>query len=406
MKEELTKFSSKEKIFILSAMFCGFFIAAEYAVIRPVSNALLITSFSSSIFPYLWLATVPVNLLVVSLYNRYLSKVGILPMFFLVGFLIVGFSMLGPYFSSYPSLTIGYYIWKEIYIMLMFQQLWSMIHSTIAPSRAKYLYGILFGVGGLGGALGSILPGFFAVSIGSEKLLFFTLPLYLCLAFCFWHAFRNSSVVTFEKKDTSFFEGFQKIAGSKVLTYIFFAVLFMQLSSAIVEYQFNHHLEKNILGKDLRTEYCGKIFGAVNLITTSMQFVGVYLLLRWIGLQRSHLFVPLALLTNSLTFLVFPLFGVISYCYVAVKAFDFSIFGVIREMLYIPLKQEEKFQAKAVIDVFIHRSSKALASFLILFFQMFGKERSQSVMGFLLLLIFSLWVFIAYRLLKKEEIIA
>ena len=35
-------------------------------------------------------------------------------------------------------------------------------------------------------------------------------------------------------------------------------------------------------------------------------------------------------------------------------------------MLYIPLKADEKFRARAVIDVFAHRSSKAFSSVLII----------------------------------------
>lgn len=44
-------------------------------------------------------------------------------------------------------------------------------------------------------------------------------------------------------------------------------------------------------------------------------------------------------------------------------------------MLYIPLKTEEKFQAKAVIDVFVHRSAKAVIALGILALNLFvGKD--------------------------------
>ena len=38
-------------------------------------------------------------------------------------------------------------------------------------------------------------------------------------------------------------------------------------------------------------------------------------------------------------------------------------------MLYLPLKNEEKFKAKAIIDVFAYRSSKAVASLIIIALQ-------------------------------------
>ena len=55
--------------------------------------------------------------------------------------------------------------------------------------------------------------------------------------------------------------------------------------------------------------------------------------------------------------------------YGTIKCFDYSVFGIIKEMLYQPLKVEEKFKAKAIIDVFTYRSAKAVASLIILLLQ-------------------------------------
>ena len=52
--------------------------------------------------------------------------------------------------------------------------------------------------------------------------------------------------------------------------------------------------------------------------------------------------------------------------FVFVKSVDFSLFGILREMLYVPLKLDEKFRAKAVIDVFAYRTSKAAVSLCVL----------------------------------------
>ncbi len=69
---------TKEHLFILTAMLCSFFISMDYAVIRPVSNALFITDYGVNFFPYAWLSSIPLNLLLVSLYNKYLPKLGCL----------------------------------------------------------------------------------------------------------------------------------------------------------------------------------------------------------------------------------------------------------------------------------------------------------------------------------------
>ena len=61
-----------------------------------------------------------------------------------------------------------------------------------------------------------------------------------------------------------------------------------------------------------------------------------------------------------------PSFAMTAFAYSLTKSIDYSIFGVLREMLFLPLKLDEKYRAKAVIDVFAHRTSKALASFLLI----------------------------------------
>ena len=69
---------AKEHLFILTAMLCSFFISMDYAVIRPVSNALFITDYGVNFFPYAWISSIPLNLLLVGLYNKYLPKLGCL----------------------------------------------------------------------------------------------------------------------------------------------------------------------------------------------------------------------------------------------------------------------------------------------------------------------------------------
>ncbi|PWU13059.1 MAG: hypothetical protein C5B45_06750, partial [Chlamydiae bacterium] len=177
-KQELHKFSKAERLFIIGAMLCGFFILADYSIIYPVSNSLFISTFGTYFFPYAWLVSIPLNLLLVGLYNKYLPKFGCLKTYLIVvsGIVTVNYSC-AFLIKHYSFLSFFLYVWKDVYVMLMFQQLWSIIHSTVSLKHAKYLYGVFFGVGGLGSLIGSLLPGFFAVKMGSESLLYMTLPL-------------------------------------------------------------------------------------------------------------------------------------------------------------------------------------------------------------------------------------
>ncbi len=406
----LKNFSKTERLFVLFALLTGFFINCDYSIIRPVSNAVFLSAYGSKLFPYAWLATVPLNLLIVALYNKYLPRFGCFKMLACIAGAITFFNLFCAIFLQHIAwLPFFFYLWKEIYIMLMFQQLWSVIHSTISFDKAKYLYGFFFGFGALGAVLGSILPGFFAVKVGSETLLYATLPIYLALTTCYYFALKATKEgvgmkLDDQKERTSlqaFGHGVKMIGASRYLTFILLIVVLMQVSSTLIDFQFNHMLERTIFDKDLRTQYTGRMLGIVHAATISLQLFGSFLLVHFLGIKRSHFLIPFLLCLNSVAFQFFPFFGVISFAYVSIKSCDFSLFGIIKEMLYIPLKPDEKFRAKAIIDVFAYRSSKAIASALIL-----GLQAFIPFLNWISIALFALWlVIIAFTRQKIDKVL-
>ncbi len=370
------RFTAQEKLFIFFVALTGFSISAEYAATRPSSSAIFLSTFSSHAIPWVWLISVPINLFIVTLYNRYLPKIGPLKMIGIVGGIVTAVHIFSASFLHlFPKFIFVQFIMKDIYIVLMFKQLWSMIHSTIPSTRAKYLYGCLFGMGTLGAISGSLIPSFFAVDIGSEKLFLCTLPLYLIIYFSYSAAFKRSPI-----QNSSFSQdltldprasvAFSLIRRSPFLIAVLLLVIFMQVSVGLMDYQFNAHLEMNILDQDLRTEYVGRMVGLTNAISLALQFLGGFLMVHLFGVRGSHLFLPLMLLGNAVLAMAIPSFLIVSFAYVFIKSVDFSLFGVVREMLYIPMKLDEKFRAKAIIDVFAYRSAKALVSICILALQL------------------------------------
>jgi AAA family ATP:ADP antiporter len=405
-------FTRKEKLFIFFSMLSVFFVCGEYAITRPTSNSLFLTLFSAKAYPWVWLATVPLNLFVVYLYNRLLSKAGPLYMLCSIALTTVVINTLsGLFYSQFPQLIFFQYAWKDIYVLLMLKQLWSMIHSTIAASRAKYLYGFIYGMGTIGAISGSLVPGFLASYFGSEKILFFTLPLYLGLVLSYRMAFQRSGVQqsTFEKDltpDPRAREALSLIRRSPVLIAVLLLVVFMQVSAGLIEYQFNANLELNILEKDLRTAYCGKLVGVINGLSLAFQFLGGFLMVRTLGLRGSHFLIPILLCSSALFSIAMPTFAILSCSYVFLKAVDFSLFGVIREMLYVPLQLDAKFRAKAIIDVFAYRTSKALVSFGLLAVQALASSYLLQITGYLSIAVFIGWLATVAILFRRRESIA
>lgn len=407
IKEEILKLNREHKIFILCAMVCSFCITADYGIVRPVSNGIFITSHGSGLLPFAWIAVVPLNFILIELYNRFLNRLGILKMFLAI-ISITGLinTFCGLFMTKIPFLSFFFYVWKEVYVMLLFQQLWSVIHSTIQLKQAKVLYGLLFAFGGLGGVFGSLFPSFFATSVGSPNLLFVSLPLFATLTAAFIYLLRHSLVVQekeSEKQIGNFWEGVTAIRRSKYLSFILAIVLLMQITTTLIYYQFNLIVEHTIPEQDLRTAYCGRIMAIANVMTVLFQVFGSFLFVHFLGLRRSHLVLPIILSINAFGSLIAPSFAMISAAFITIKAFDFSLFGVLKEMLYIPLKQEEKFQAKSIIDVFAYRSAKAFASCLILMIQLAGFTHLIHCLTIGSIIMLLLWAIAVYKMFQLKE---
>ncbi|MBM3207255.1 MAG: hypothetical protein FJZ57_01425 [Chlamydiae bacterium] len=406
IRNSLSQFSAGEKMFIVAAMFCSYLISAEYAIVRPVSNSLFIASYGAKAFPWAWILSIPLNLFIVTLYNRYLGRLGCFSLFFIIASIVTGINALSSVLLSMHSVVpFLYYIWKDIYVMLMFQLLWSVIHTSTHLSRAKYLYGLLFGVGAVGGLTGSVIAGSFAVSVGSENLLLFTIPIYTLLIFAYkmlikFSASTEQKVASDIKNNAPFKESISLILGSRLLFSILLMVAFMQITATLTDFQFNNYLEKLYPEKDVRTQYFGRLLAFGNILTMTFQFIGVYALIKLMGKYKTHLMIPIVLGFNCFSFILFPVFGVISYAFLTIKCFDFSLFNVIKEMLYIPLKTEEKFRAKALIDVFMYRGSKIFASFVVMIAQLFFANSVVGALSWVNLLLFITWCFVVYSIKK------
>lgn len=409
LKQTIDSFSSRQKLFLLCAMACSFLISLDYAIIRPVSSSLFIQGFGAKALPYVWIFSIPLNFIVVSLYNRYVSRLSCFKLFLIAAASVIIVNICAALFvSAHKNLSFVFFAWKDIYVMLMFQLLWSVIHSTIDTSRAKYLYGFLFAVGATGGLAGSIIAGQSAVALGSERLLFFTLPVYLFLMVAYFYLIRYSDIseMTPKKegnKSSSLVESMRLIGGSKLLFAILLMVVFMQVTVTLTDFQFNTFLEKYITEKDVRTAYLGRLLGFGNIITLMFQLIGVWGLIKVMGKYKTHLLIPFVLCANFLAFSIYPSFFLISFNFLTIKAFDFSIFSVIKEMLYIPLKTEEKFKAKALIDVFMYRGAKVFASIFILALQTYLSAHVIHLVSWLNIALFVSWIFVVVSIKDGYE---
>lgn len=401
-----------EKIFVILAMCAGFCITLDASIVKPVSNSFFISSYGTSLFPYAWLFALPINLLVVTIYNKFLAKAGCFKvMWTTVAMIIFGGILSASCIATVSWIPFVLYIWKDIYILLMFQQLWSVIHVTIPEKQSKWCYGLLFGFGGLGSVAGSFISGHFSLQLGSQKLLLYSIPVYVAFGLIYSAALyvRNKMgnredlhILRQDCSEKKLLDGFQLVRNSRQLRFILAIVVCMQVAATLMELQFSLFL-KQIPSTDQMTAFSGKLFTFINGMVLFLQFFGSTLLLNIFKLRTIHFSMPVIFLGNAFLFLLFPQFGMFIYTFAIVKSFDYSIFNIAKESLYSPLAIREKFQAKAVIDVFAYRSARGIASILVLLLQglSFAQLSYLSIGNILVFLSWILSVVFFYREKQK-----
>jgi AAA family ATP:ADP antiporter len=408
IKNLFLTYDHAKKVFILSILGYVFFVSCDYGVIRPASTSIFLSIYSSKYFPYCWILSVPFNLLVVYLYNRFLPIIGYLKTFVLFVCTIIFVNTSTALFvNKVPQIMFFQFIFKDLYILLAFKQIWSMIHATINTQKAKFLYGLMFGVGGFGSVFGGLISGFFAVQIKSRNLFFLSAFFYVFILFFYYKALKNSSSKLHFKEEVSSedspTQGFSLIKKSPYLISILLIIVSMQITTALIDFQFNSYLEKSIPNVDFRTAFTGKLTSVINCISTCFQFFGGFLLINILGFKRSHLIVPIFLAFNSIVFLFFPSFIMATYAFASIKSVDYSFFGIIREMLYIPLKIDEKYRAKAIIDVFAYRSAKAFASLFLLFIHSIVQLNTILLVSIMSMSIYVFWIKVVIAMFKKHH---
>lgn len=370
-KEITARLSAQEKKTIFLISLCLFLVSFEFAFIRPAANSLFLHYFHANYLPLAWISSIPLNLSCVKFYSYSIKKSNPFRVF-LCSTVIIG--LINSFFAfilpNFPQASFCFYLWKELYMLIIFQQLWSLIHIKGTLSQTQPLYGILFGIGGLGSMLGGICTTLFVPLCQSEGILYISAPVYFCL-FIIASLQKNLFYTHTHTPQEStalrpFIDGIKLIFSSRHLIFILLIVTCMQMSATVLDFQFQEVLQNVVADKDLRTAFLARVTACTDFFSLFMQIVGTSFVVNKIGSRKAYLTMPIIISVCALMIAYSPIFPLLIASMVTVKTLDFSFFSILKEMLYAPLSEQAKVHAKSIIDVFMHRASRAIASLVIL----------------------------------------
>lgn len=369
----------KKELLTVTLLFLNFFfIIVTYYIAKPVRSALVVTNLGSDALPYIWILVSIFLGLFVSIYSELLVNrlrrdklIALTTGFFILCVLAIRWLLN----FNIPWLSGLFYLWSDVFSVIMVEQFWSFCNDIFDTNQAKRLYGIIGGGGILGGVGGSALTNRLVPWIGTSNLLYVcAIVLSLVVVFTYFVQMiaspkrdvkENLPVADRSKSKVDFFDGFKLVGTNPYLRSILIVVLLTQAVSNMIDYQFNVSLEKQFIGMDTKTTFISDFYFWLNLFSFFLMSVITSPLQRMFGLLGSLLILPGTDFLGMAIHLMIPSVTVVYGLKFFDKALNYSISRASKEILYIPTSQESKYKAKAVIDMFAFRFSKIISVSII-----------------------------------------
>lgn len=350
--------------------FAASFLLCGYEFIRAVSKSLFIEAYSAENLPYAWTAVPPCLILFLYIYGRLLSAHGATRTLATTS-VLSGALILACYLSLINNIKIAaafIVIFREAYIVIIIEQYWSFVNSTLTEKQAKIINGPFCAIASLGSVAGGLLVGQWAESMGSETLLIFAAASLLPAAILGVMAYRFAG----EPKPSIAEEGGQRghlgvktLLSSRYLIFIGILILSTQLISTVLDLRFNLLVEKELTVTDTRTAYFGNFYAGLGAISAFLQLLIVPIALRFVSLKIIHVGIPIVHLLNGLVLTLNPTLRTGGIAFLSFKALDYSLFRAGKELFYMPLTYDERYRAKQIIDSFGYRFGKGGSSGVI-----------------------------------------
>lgn len=296
------------------------------------------------------------------------------------------------------------YLLKEAYVVLLIEQYWSFLNSTMGTEDAKRWNGPIIGVTSVGAILGAETVHALAVSWGTPQMILIAAASLIPAAVASDWAYRSTGDLAPPAKVSHGPLHLSLFRDSRLLRSLFFVVVLAQVVSTATGLAFEGALQEAFPGRDAQAAYSGRFYSLLNLAAALFQFILAPGLLMRMAPQWIHFSLPLLNATAAVALMVRPGLKTAAAAFFLFKALDYSLFRAAKELLYIPLSFDSRFRAKEVIDAFGYRFGKGASSLAIGLFQTGGAAIGAPGFGAVAFVSCSAWFLGARRIFSRETL--
>ncbi len=260
-----------------------------------------------------------------------------------------------------------FYLYGDLFSTLMVATFFAFLNDSVTPEAAKRLYGFV-GLGAVvGGVVGSSVLGALVTALGAPTWAFVCAAVGLVIVAVAWragalvrdHASTPPAEPEPRGERSAALEGAALVFASRYLLAITAMVAVYEVVSTVMDFQFtstvSHYLDGDAIGRHL-----SRVFAVTNVASMLVQlFLTSTIMQRW-GVGAALLVLPCTTGLGAAAFLAWPSLWVGSALNTADNAFSYSVNQSAKEALYVPTTPDEKYKAKAFIDMFVQRFAKTL----------------------------------------------
>jgi len=393
----------KSELPLALLMFSYFFLViTSFWILKPIKKSLFIEFYDKTGFDlFAWHMSGPQAELLAKVLNMVVAFVAvgvftwlarhfrrqklsfIFTFFFLASYVAYTFVIKAP--RDFTVWT--FYLFGDLFSTLMVATFFAFLNDSVTPDAAKRLYGLV-GLGGVtGGVFGTTTVRALIAKVNVVGWLWICFGLGLLILVVAFGAGRmveknpppepepDPAELEEKGKGNPALEGARLVFSSPYLLSIVAIVGLYEIVSTVMDFQFTstiaHYLSGPAIGKQFAT-----VFTITNIASMLVQLFLTSFVMSRLGVGVALMVLPVAALAGSMGFMALPVLWMGSGLNTLDNGFSYSINQSAKEALYVPTTTDEKYKAKAFIDMFVQRFAKAVAVGVSLGITMVFKEFS------------------------------
>ena len=361
-----------------------FVLLTAYYILKPVREALILSSGGAEIKSYAGAAQALLFIAIVPLYGAFANRVNRLHLIngvtaFFISNLVIFYVLA----RMQVNVAIPFFLWVGLFSLMLVAQVWALANDIYHEEQGKRLFAIV-GIGAsLGAIFGAYIAGVIFEPLGPYRMMLLSgALLFICMGLTTWVHRRETRGETQDAAErapvaarTQGAGGFQLVFKHRYLLLIAIMVLLTNFVNTTGEFILGKAVEldaQTAVAADpgmTEEQYIGTFYANfffwVNVLGAFLQLFIVSRLLKYVGIGTARLFLPIIALGSYSLLAFFPILSLVRSLKIVENGTDYSLHKTAQQALFLRTDRDAKFKAKTAIDNFFWRLGDAGSAVLV-----------------------------------------